>query len=596
MSSDSSQKWQKFQKLRPNGKKVARHIRRVEKATVRHAHKFLLRRWTNAKEVRRIIATWLFVVGCLIAAAVYQFGIDQQSFQTQTQATAGTYAEAVQGPIETLNPLFAVSPAEKSVSQLLFSRIMTYDTSGEINYDLAKSVTRSKDGLIYKVVLRDNVWWHDGVKLTARDVVYTAGLLANDETRAQIKGWESIKVEQLDDKTITFTLPAPYAAFEHALVFPIVPEHILGDVEPGALREHSFSRAPVGSGPFAINFLQDVNVTAQQNIVHMKANPAYYGGAPKLARFQIHTYATSQEITRALGTNEVNAAVGLSTADANTVDMNRYTVSSSPTQSGVYAFLNNESGILSDVKVRRALQYGTDTAAIRSNIATNNQPLTSPFTDSQVNGVPSTPAYNIDQAKKLLYDAGWKLQNGVRKKGNKELRLSVVTTQDGQFERALETLIGQWRQLGVAVDERVIDAADPAQGFAQSVLQARNYDVLIYQLAIGRDPDVYAYWHSSQATARGLNLSNYSSETSDDILSTARTTLDASLRNAKYVAFAKQWRADVPAIGLYQSNVLYVENKTAYTGIQTLTLNTPEDRFSNVLYWSSGQSSVYKTP
>lgn len=597
MRDDTERKWRRFQKVRISRKDVLKRMRKAETATTRHAHKFILKRWGNVREVRRIVALWVLAVGCLIAATGVQVLWSQNEYQTQAGAYGGVYAEAVLGPVNTLNPLFASSPAEDAASYLLFSRLLSYDTSGNLNYDLADGIEASDDGMTYRVSLRRGVHWHDGRALTARDVVFTAELLKDPATRSQIRGWSDMEVRQVDDQTVEFVLPAPYAAFEHALTFPILPEHILGNIPRNTLREHDFSQNPVGSGPFSLRIVQAEDVAGDRRIIHTVANEQYYKGAAKLSRFQLHVYPDKDSMIQALSVNEVNAASGLSLPDVQMIDSNRYKKVARPIQNGVYALLNTESEVLGDRAVRRALQRATDTDQVRQKVGGDVPSLDLPFTNSQVPGeMPVRPSYNVEAARKILDDAGWRVQDGIRKKGDRELRLSVVTTKDAEYERALETLIGQWRQLDIAIDERIVDASDPSQSFAQTVLQPRNYDVLVYQLAIGRDPDVYAYWHSSQATARGLNLSNYSSVVADDILATARTTLDGDLRNAKYVSFAERWIQDVPAIGLYQSTMQYVYSENVYNGIDRVNPVSSRDRYSNVIYWTAGDRPVYKTP
>ena len=164
------------------------------------------------------------------------------------------------------------------------------------------------------------------------------------------------------------------------------------------------------------------------------------------------------------------------------------------------------------------------------------------------------------------------------------------------YQKALETLLGQWRQLGVKINEHIIDASDPTQNFVQSTLQPRAYDVLIYQLMVGRDPDVFAFWHSSQAVARGLNLSNYTNDLADDILTSARSTRGTALRNTKHIAFAKQWLSDAPAIGLYQSTVNSVVTRSVRGIDESDIVVSPEERYGGALYWTVGDRTVYATP
>ena len=596
MSEERERGWRQFQRLRFDKKQTMKRLRRAETVSVRHAHKFVLKRWRNVRDVRHIVIVWLMAVSCLIVAAGLQLYWDQQSYQTTAGAVGGTYAEAVTGPIDTMNPLFANTPAAEAVSQLVFSKLLSYDKTGNLNYDLARKVTISKDRKVYTVDLNSGVRWHDGEKLTADDVIFTVELLKDGATRTLIRGWDNIKVEKKSDHTVVFSLNAPYAPFESALTFPIVPKHILGEVAHDAVREHSFSNEPIGSGPFKFRLLQDTDI-AGKRIVHLVANEAYYRGVPKLARFQVLVVPDEANMLTALRLNEVNGASGVSRNVLNQVPEKRYEIQTQSIQSGVYALLNNDSDILSDKAVRRALQRATNAEEIRKKVGGDVPALDLPYTKLQTAGqVPKAPSYDLTAAGTILDKAGWKLDGKIRKKKGKELRLSVVTTKSADYERALETLIGQWRQLGVVVDEKVIDAADPTQNFVQSVLQPRAYDVLLYQLTMGRDPDVFAYWHSSQAVARGLNLANYSSQIGDDILSSARSSETEALRNAKHVAFAKQWLEDAPAIGLYQSVTHSVVSHSVKGMSRDVELVSPDQRYNEARYWTVGDRTVYKTP
>lgn len=573
-------------------------MKKVEGATVKHARRFVFRRLGNMREVRRHIGLWILAMGLILGATGLQLFWYQQSYRTVAYANDGTYAEAVLGPVETLNPIFASTSAEESASSLLFSRLLTYDITGKLNYDLAEKMTISKDQRKYTFTIRPDARWQDGVYVRARDVVYTVNLLQNPATRSTITGWDDIAVEATDDRTVVFTLPGVYAAFTHALNFlPILPEHILRDVEPSALRENSFSQNPIGSGPFTVRFTQEVDEATGRKILHLARNTSYYRGAPKLERFQLHVYPTNDAIIRAVKTAEVTAATDLTVQDTRQLPLERYAVDRRPVNSGVYALFNTTDGVLSDKKVRQALQVGTDVAAIRDVVGEGTPSLSLPFINGQLTGkVPQPPAYNKERAEQLLDSAGWKLDDdGVRKKRGVPLRLDVVTTENNDFERALTTLTDQWRSLGVTITTSIVDPRDRTQNVVQNVLQRRNYDVLLYQLTIGGDPDVYAYWHSSQAEG-GFNFSNYQDSVSDEALVSARGRIDPALRNAKYLTFARQWLADAPAIGLYQATTQYVYSKSVHALPEVETLVSPTDRYADVLYWSVGDRFVHRTP
>lgn len=572
-------------------------MKRVEGATVKHARRFVFKRLDNFREVRRRIALWVLAIGVIIGATGLQYLWYQDNYRTTVNATNGTYAEAVLGPVDTLNPIFAQSSAEETAGELLFSRLVTYDKSGKLNYDLADSMTVSPDNKTYTFTIRPDARWDDGLYVRARDVVFTVNTLKNPASRSTITGWDDVTVKEINSRTVSFELPTVYAAFPHALRFlPILPEHILRDVEPAALREDSFSLEPVGSGAFTLRLLQDIDAVNGRKIIHLVKSESYFKGTPKLDRVQLHVYKDIDSVKRALATSEVNAATDLTVTDSNAVSAERHTVEHRPVNSGVYALMNTASPLLKDAKIRQAIQSGTNTQEVRDKLSPDLPELYLPFINSQVFGnSPAKPVYDVAKATKLLDEAGWVVTGSTRMKDGQPLILNVVTTKNNDFEMALRILAKQWQELGVTVSTTIVDPSDPAQDVVQDILQPRQYDVLLYQLTIGGDPDVYAYWHSSQA-ASGLNFSNYKSSVSDDALASARARVEPDLRNAKYITFANQWLSDAPAIGLYQATMQYVYTKSVHALPKDIMLVSSADRYSDVRYWSVGSRMVYATP
>ncbi|MDX2775759.1 peptide ABC transporter substrate-binding protein [Streptomyces caniscabiei] len=597
---DEKRGWKQFQNVSFDSKNFSKRVKKAEGATIRHAHKFILTRLDSIRSARRHIIIWLLLVGVIISAVGLQFMWFRQGYQAIAAADGGTYAEASIGPIDTLNPLFASTNAEVASSRLLFSSLFTHDKTGALHGDLATNMSVDDSGKVYTIKVRPDARWHDGQLLTAGDVAFTVDLMKNPQTRSSLRvNWKDVTVKAIDDTTVQFTLPAVYASFPQALTFSVLPKHILKDVAPGAIRENAYSRAPIGSGPFVFRLLQPAaSANGTHKIVHMAANAGYYQGTPRLGRFEVHAYDSQENLLQALRTGEVSAAADVQGVIARRVDTHNYKVTTQPIDSGVYALLNNNSPILKDKTVRRALQVGTDTKAIRTALGADIPALSLPFINGQITGadVPQAPGYDEKKAAALLDEAGWKLAGNVRKKDGKDLAFAVTTTKDPQYEKALETLVGQWRKLGIVVSTNVVDPKDPSVNFVQNVLQARNYDVLLYELVIGADPDVYAYWHSSQIGASGYNFANYANVAADAALASARSRLEPELRNAKYKAFANDWIADAPAIGLYQSTVNYVSNVNVRSVDATAKLVSSSDRFSNVLYWSVNERPVYKTP
>lgn len=585
-------------KLRLGYKRLALRVKHAEGATQRHASRFILRRIENVRLVMTEIMIWLAAIALLIAGLGIQYSWNSQGSKKDGAKSGGVYVEGVIGNISTLNPLLAASEPEQAVSRLLFSSLYNYDVTGALHTDLAESMT-VKDDKVYTIKLRNAVW-HDGKKLTAEDVVYTINLIKNPQVRSPLRvNWLDISARAIDDSTVEFMLPAVYAGFSHALTFPVIPKHILQSVSPSSMREADFSSNPVGSGPFAVKRVQTSESTSSTDVVRMEPNTKYYGAVSTLSRLELRAYGNESLLVKAVNSGEVSAASGLSLSAADNIKSKQYSTKHWLLNKGVYLLMNNRSQTLQDARVRRALRYATDTSSIRATVGDNVARLDTPILQSQIaQKLPAAPDYNLDKAKALLKEAGWTYNQG-QWKGKDGRPLAVaVTTSSGrdEYKKIVDALKQQWSKLGVDVQLREIDTSSTTTSFVQSVLQPRDYDALLYELELGADPDVFAYWHSSQASASGYNFANYSNRTVDNDLVGGRSRTNSALRAAKYIQFVNQWLNDAPAIGLYQSVGSYVLNNGASIVEPRGSLNTMNDRYADVTTWSTGKASVYKTP
>ncbi|MGK2896802.1 MAG: ABC transporter substrate-binding protein [Candidatus Saccharimonadales bacterium] len=598
--SDEKGGWKQFQNLSFDSKSISKRAQKASRATTTHAHKFVLKKLGNIRHVRQYITTWFTIVAVLISAIAVQAFWFQEGYKTQAAAEGGTYAEAVIGPINTLNPLYAQTEAELSASRLIFSALFDYDKTGHLRENVAKSIKTDDTKQIYTVTLREDVLWHDGTHLTANDVAYTVNTMKNPEARATMKStWESINVSAVDTHTVRFTLPAPYASFPHALTFSILPQHILGMVASSALRESTFSISPVGSGPFSFRLLQSIESRdAAHKIVHLNRWGKYHRGAVKLDRFELHAYDSRDGILHALKAGDVNAAADVTGIREDVP--RRFMVISEPVNNGVFALFNLDSPTLKETVLRQALQRGTDTTRARKAVSSDELPLDLPFPAYQLEEatVPQKPSYDRKAALAALDAAGWKVPQGksIRYKATTPLILRVATIKDQRYEKVLAELTRQWTALGIQVQSIVFDPSVSDQSFAQAVLQPREYDVLINELVIGGDADVYAYWHSSQAQELGFNFANYKNNIVDDILTSARGRSERELRAQKYRDFAERWLKDAPAIALYQPVIQYAYTYNIHSLQPSTILPSSIDRYSNVQYWTAESTSFYKTP
>lgn len=585
--------------LKKSGQKIIKKLSLASKEATEksktHIKEHIIARTSSVKNVRLWVLEWLLLVSVIILFAVVQTIWYHNSYQSRVFVSGGTYSEATIGQVNSMNPLYAATSSEKTLSRLLFSNLLTVDASGNLGNDLAESVKIDETGKIWTVTLRDGLKWSDGEPITSDDIVLSFNLINSSAAKTTITaGLSNVKIEQVDRLSVNFILPTVYVAFYDALDFPIVPAHILSDVDPALVYEHNFSSSPVSSGPFTLNALQS---TTSGKIIHLNQNTNYHRGDAMLSSFVLRTYNTSGEIVDALNRAEVTASADITTVAKPNITNSAIYNKKTATNNGAFIFFNTLSESLSNMKLRQALRQGIDIDALREGLEDYNA-LDYPIFEDQIEvSYPELPEYDKEKAAELFAEAGYEvLADGLFNSEDQQLSFRIVTITAGNLPEIANRLKEQLFELGIIADVSVYDTEDTAQSFFTSVIRPRDYDILLYEIDMGNDPDLFPYYHSSQATSSGLNFSDYKSGIVDDLLLSARTTFDASLRKAKYESFLGYWVSDVPAIGLYRVNLSYYFNSSSRTFSESNTLTSSLDRFSDVIYWATEKDVRYRTP
>jgi peptide/nickel transport system substrate-binding protein len=554
----------------------------------------LFKRLSRLTQVRRFIAGWVVLFILLIGGVFLQNRSLGAYYQVPKPAPGGIFTEGILGSFTNANPIYGASSVDNSVGRLVFSGLFKFDQNNLLTPDLAKSWAVDERGTTYTVVLNDNLKWHDGAPLTSADVVYTYSMIQNPDAKSPLaSSWTGIKVNAVDAKTVTFTLPSLLTSFPYSMTNGIVPKHLLEGVPVSQLRSISFNtNKPIGSGPFKWDAIEVVgnNPEEREQRIALVPNDSYVGGSPKLDKIIIRTFQTQETLVNAFEKHEVNAAAGMTgmseqmTKDSGVRDYNI------PLTSQVMVFFKNTQDPFKDVKVRQALSYGIDTKKVLAIIDRPVLPSSGPLIGGQV-GFDKTIAQktsNVVLASQMLEEAGWKLgADGIRYKDGKPLTFVLTTQSNSVYNAVSRELKKQWKTIGVSVE-----VSPQKDNELQSALTVHNYDALLYGIASGPDPDVFAYWHSSQADLRSpnrLNFSEYSSGVSDKALEGGRTRTDPAVRAIKYKPFLQSWTNEAPAIALYQPRYLYVVYDPLFNFNQT-SMNNGADRFNNVNNWMIRES------
>ena len=572
-------------------KRGQKFIRRFSRASVKaseeskeHIKENFVGRLSHINNIRLLIVEWSLLIVALIMLAVTQAFWFGGSYAEEAFSNGGTYTEATLGEVKSMNPLFAMTDSEKVLSKLMFATLSTVDYSGHAGIGLASSIRPNEDGSVWTVKLREGLQWSDGEPITNEDVIFTAELLKNPAVNSVFdSNLANVKVSENDKGQIVFELPSTYADFITALNFPIVPSHVLKDVDPQTLIENNFSNTPVTSGPFSFNAVQTTS-QADEKVYYLTSNPHYYKGKTSLDSFAVHTYNSKDGIIGAINSGSVTATAELTGAEAEQITSKQFNEKDSSLNSGAFIFFNTKRPGLKEASVRTAIRQGMNMEKIRASVP-NATKLDYPLLDTQIklSTYPEVPAYNVAEASSKLNEA---FPEGKPK-------LNLVTVNSGFLPKVADTVKTELEELGFEVD---MTSFDETQDFINNIISKRGYDILIYEIELGTDPDLLPYYHSSQANSAGLNLSNYRNVMVDDLLLGARDMLDLELRAKKYESFLEYWVSEAPAIGVYQTDMSYYYNKNVRPFGDSLKLVTAIDRFNDINDWAVTKETKNKTP
>ena len=536
----------------------------------------------------------IFFIGSLIALA---WRVNQK-FLVTVPAKGGSLTEGVMGSARFVNPLLAVSDADRDLTTLIYSGLVRIDPSGGFIPDLAKNYEISEDKLTYTFHLKDNLSFHDGTPLTAADIRFTIEKAMDASIKsAKRANWNGITIEQPDEKTITLSLKKPYPAFLENATLGILPKHLWQNTSADSFPLNEQNLEAIGSGPYQVSKIikdSDGIPTAYE----LTSFTDFALGQPHLEKITINFYKNEEELVKAYESGQIDSLNSLSPALVKEFEDSGRRVAKSTLPRVFAVFFNqNHNAIFLDATVREALNLAVPREEIVTDIFHGYaKPLDGIF-PSETTKLANT---DLATAKKLLADAGWKLnEEGNLQKTTKSskgkpattqtLAFSLATSNIAELKQIAEKLKANWTALGAKVELEVYEPND----LNQNVIRPRKYDTLLFGEVMGRDNNPYPFWHSSQRTDPGLNIAMYTNATVDHLLDEARQATDLEERNERYLKIEKEIKKDQPAAFIYSPYFLYLLPKNIL-GVSLPTLTNPAERFANIHQWYIRTDKVWE--
>lgn len=530
------------------------------------------------------------------AASLFSLYTLEQSLLVEVPAYGGSLIEGEVGSPQFINPLLAISDADRDLSTLTYVGLMGLSGTGSLVPVLAESYNISSDGKSYTFVLRKDATFSDGTPVTASDVVFTIQKAQDSTIKSpEYANWSGVNVLEVDTRTVRFTLAKPYAPFLGLTTLGILPARLWKNVSSGEFPFSTLETSPVGAGPFkVVSISRDASGLIKG--VSLVANPHYVLGRPYLDSIRFNFYSRAEDLASALKSGAVESAYDIPSKQALTAPYARvFGVFFNPSEKQVYA----------RTEVRKALSLAIDRSALVETVlggyATAVMGPVPPGGQVKQAAVPQSDNPTA-LAARTLQSAGWVYDGTLRtwilktpakgksSPGGKQIldRITMRTSNVPELKSVASAVKADWEKLGIPVDIELYEPGD----LSQNVIRPRKYETLLYGMVIGRDQDLYAFWDSQERNDPGLNIALYANKTIDALLEDARGSTVQSSRALNLQKIEDIIAADYPAAFLYAPDFTYAIPDNL-RGIVLPQIIIPADRFATVASWYRSTDEVW---
>lgn len=533
---------------------------------------------------RVLISALAILVGIASLSGLYAL---QQSLLVEVPAYGGSLEEGMVGSPQFINPLLAISDADRDLSSLVYAGLMGLSGSGALVPVIAESYTLSPDGKTYTFTIRADAKFSDGSPVTAEDVVFTVTKAQNASLKSpKYADWSGVDARAVDPRTVRFVLAKPYAPFLGLTTLGILPSRLWKNLSNEEFPFSNLETNPVGAGPFKVASVSR-DASGLIKSVLLVENSSYVLGRPYLDSIRFNFYSRSEDL----------ASATRSGAEESAYDVSQEGVLTAPYARIFGVFFNpSERPVFARAEVRKALSLALDRDYIIETVLGGYAtPVMGPVPPGEkVRQVPiPRPKHPTAAAAGVLQTSGWSYDGAERvwkHAGAKQTldRITIRTSNVPELKNVASAVKVEWEKLGIRTDIELYEPGD----LSQNVIRPRKYEALLYGMVIGRDQDLYAFWSSKERNDPGLNIALYANKTVDDLLESVRSSADEAKRAADLQKIEDVVAADYPAAFLYAPNFTYAVPEDL-KGIALPQIITPADRFASVATWYRKTDAVW---
>lgn len=440
---------------------------------------------------------------------------------------------------DNINPILSNNRDIQYIDKLIFEPLVDITYDFKIENKLAEEFSKVND-TTYIVKLKEDKYFHDGEKLTAKDVIFTINNLKNDNITSIYK--ENVKdiqeLQQIDDYTIKILLKQNVDFFEYMMCIPILAKH--------SYQDNSFdlkSDIPVGTGSFKIAKIENDKIILEKSDYENKS---------KITKINVLLKDEVKDLYTALTKKEIDLMVTDNIEYEKYIGKIGYNVIQNLGREFDYLILNNENSILNDKAVRKAINYAIDKNQINYNVYNNKYNICEfplGYGSYLYNNIKTE--YDINKATKSFTEAGWTLKNNVMKKKYKNLTLRLLVNKENESRvKTAENIKEQLEKIGI-----LINIISVNNNQFKNYVKNKNYDIILTGNYLSNNPNLNTYFGDS-------NLSNFDNEEMKKILDEIKNIDNQEdVLKKTYMRIEEIYQENIPFIGLYTNSIFVLSNK-----------------------------------
>ncbi len=538
-----------------------------------------------------IITVSITVSSCTIFSnetiSVSQTAVATDDLSDVTPAKGGVIRLFCTYP-DTLNPITTKNSYVRDVLTNVFESLVTLNSEQKPTGALAESWKVSDDSLEWTFKIRRNVRFHDGVKLTASDAVYTIQTIQNIAVDSVYKkNVENIEsVEATDNYTLKITLKTPYSFSAELMTFPILSKKSYSDND-FLTAETTDNINPIGTGPYRFSSYREKSVIILKEYTKWwkSGMPTVRGlKIPYIKEIDVELYKNGISAVKAIQAKNIDVAFIDSKECGDYFGRYDLTVNKYQNKNFEFISLNFTKGATSDAAVRQAISYSIDKPKIINSYLSgraiaSDLPMFSSSWLSNSDSVLSVK--NTSKAISILKAGGWlKNSSGIWFKNVNgvytTLELELLVNSDNALRvKVANKIANQLKAIGIIVTVKSLD-----WNAEQALIRNKNYEMAILGWEITSVPDI-SFAYSTQEIATGLNVSGYSNTVVDEYFRKINLENDNSKKKTLYTEMLNIIKLDMPYIGLYFYNDGVLYTRRVYGEIEPCAWN----RFNDLPNW-----------